>query len=206
MKKISLLLFLAIPSLLSAQVPADSGNFIIAWMPPDQGNPLDHYIWTYTINGVDDSIIGWSSAQTTRDSSAVLTNVGDWAVFKIRAISTLSDTSIQVISDTAILLESQGIDTSDHGATSQPVSFGLQAYPNPSGQSGLSIRWHIDRDDHYSIEIYDILGAKLKTIRRERMAKGSYSQLVGNNLAAGVYFAIISNYDERRVVKFTVLR
>jgi hypothetical protein len=205
MKNILMLVLLVIPSLSAARVAFDNGDLIIAWLPPDQGNPLDHYIWTYTINGIEDSITGWSSARTTSDSSAVLTNVGDWAVFKIRAISIISDTSIQVISDTAVLLESQGIDTSGYGSISRPDRFGLVAFPNPCGQSGLTINWKVDRDDQYSVELFDILGAKLKTIRRERMTKGDYSQLVGRDLAAGVYFAVIKNRDESRVVKFTVL-
>lgn len=206
MKKIFLLVFLAIPSVLAALDPTENGDLIVAWQPPDQGNPLDHYIWTYTINGVDDSIIGWSSAQTTAESSAVLTNVGDWAVFKIRAISTLSDTSIQAISDTAILLETQGIDSHDQESVLQPRGFRIEAYPNPAGQSGLTLRWHVQQDDYYAVEVFDVLGAKLKTVRRELMKKGDYSQRVGSKLAAGVYFAIINNYSERRIIKFTIVR
>lgn len=206
MKKYFLLIFLAIPSLLSARFITDNGHLIVAWLPPDYGNPLDHYVWAYTINGVSDSITGWSSAQTTSDSSAVLSNDGDWAVFKIRAISTLSDTSIQVISDTAVYIESQGIDSSNSGPTAGPLEFGLKVYPNPAGQSGVTLKWQVERGDHYSIDIYNILGAKIKTVSTGLMTRGDYSKLIENDLATGVYFAIISNHHERRVVKFTVLR
>jgi hypothetical protein len=204
MKKYFLFVFLAIPSLLAAQFPTDNGHLIIVWMPPDWGNPLNHYIWTYTINGVNDSIIGWSSAQTSMDSSAILNNVGDWAVFKIRAISTLSDTSIEVMSDTAILIETQGIDSSNYGPNSAPIRFGLEAYPNPTSKSALTLSWRVERNDYYSVEIYNILGAKLQSIRKGWMVKGSYSQLI-NDLVTGVYFGSVSSHNDRRVVKFTVI-
>lgn len=50
------------------------------------------------------------------------------------------------------------------------------------------------------------MGRKIKTLRSETMPIGYYDQHAAEGLVAGVYFAVISRNDDRRVVKFTVLR
>jgi hypothetical protein len=95
------LLLLLMPALSQAQFFDHDGQLEITWAEPGYGNPLDHYIWSYTINGVTDSITGTSAAGATADSSVTLNEVGHWAVFHIRAVSTVSDTSVVVVSDTA---------------------------------------------------------------------------------------------------------
>ncbi len=96
-----LLLLLAVPSLVNAQFNDTDGQLQASWQAPDYGNPLDHYIWSYTVNGVVDSITGSSASDVTTDNSVTLATVGDWAVFSIRAVSTVNDTSVVVVSDTA---------------------------------------------------------------------------------------------------------
>jgi len=56
------------------------------------------------------------------------------------------------------------------------------------------------------VSIYNILGRKVRTLHHEWMSVGFYSQFVGKNLKSGVYFAIISKPDDRRVFKFAVIR
>ena len=201
MKRLFIIIFLVFAAIISTLNIAQGGRLIVSWSPPDQGNPLDHYIWSYTINGVNDSLTGWSSAQTTIDSSAVLGHYGDWAVFKIRAVSTSWDTSTAAISDTAILLEAQDIEEADNAR----IAFSIATYPNPASQASVTLKWQVELEDNYTIEIYNILGARVKTMRQGRMVKGSYSQAINNELATGVYFAIISNHIQRRAVKFAII-
>jgi len=56
------------------------------------------------------------------------------------------------------------------------------------------------------VTLYDILGRKVKTLREESMSVGFYNQHIGEGLASGIYFAIITRPDDHRVVKFTILR
>ncbi|UCD95684.1 MAG: T9SS type A sorting domain-containing protein [Candidatus Zixiibacteriota bacterium] len=88
----------------------------------------------------------------------------------------------------------------------RPVAFRLQAHPNPATNAGLKLAWSVDRNDLYDVIVYNILGQMVQEISRERMSVGEYSEHIGDNLAAGVYFAVISRADARRVVKFVILR
>lgn len=81
----------------------------------------------------------------------------------------------------------------------------LQVHPNPSN-SGPAFRWQIIENAVYDLSVYDILGRKVETLRHEEMTTGFYIQRTKKELPSGVYFAVISKYDDRRVVKFAVLR
>lgn len=83
------------------------GDLKIQWVAPTGGNPLDHYEWSYDINGVVDSVTGTSSG--TFDNSVVLADVGDYAVFRIRSISTIGDVSNYAVSDTVYFDTELGI-------------------------------------------------------------------------------------------------
>jgi hypothetical protein len=102
-------LIFALASTASAQFHDNDGQLRATWASPDWGNPVDHYIWSYTVNGVADSVTGSSAAIDTVESSVTLDNLGDWAVFHIRAVSVLSDTSVEVVSDTAYFSLGTGI-------------------------------------------------------------------------------------------------
>ena len=104
-----LILLLSIPSIASAQFNDHDGQLDVTWQAPDYGNPLDHYIWSYTINNVADSVTGTSSAEDTLDNSVTLADVGDWAIFYIHAVSVVNDTSEVAISDTAYYNTEDGI-------------------------------------------------------------------------------------------------
>lgn len=84
------------------------GALKIQWVHPTGGNPLDHYEWSYDINGVTDSLTGTTTG--TVENSVTLGAVGDYAVFRIRAISTIGDVSSYAVSDTAFFDTELGID------------------------------------------------------------------------------------------------
>ena len=92
---------LLLASFSQAQFIDYDGHLLITWSEPQSGNPLDYYYWSYTINGIVDSITGTSSADDTLDNSVSLANSGDWAIFNIKAVSIFNDTSTSVSSDTA---------------------------------------------------------------------------------------------------------
>ena len=54
-----------------------------AWSAPVAGNVPTGYALAYTINGVSDSVV--VEVVGLKDSSAVLTNIGDWALLDIRS-------------------------------------------------------------------------------------------------------------------------
>jgi hypothetical protein len=100
-KLILLLMLLALPAVANAQFFDNDGQLEVIWAAPDYGNPLDHYVWSYEINGVADSVSGTAVSGATSDNSVALAEIGHWAVFRIRAVSTVSDTSVVIVSDTA---------------------------------------------------------------------------------------------------------
>jgi hypothetical protein len=103
-----LLIFIIAPNAL-AQFNDHDGHLVATWSPPSYGNTLDHYFWSYTVNGVVDSVTGTSPADATIDSTVVLAEIGHWAVFNIWAVSVINDTSVVAVSDTAYYDTEQGI-------------------------------------------------------------------------------------------------
>jgi hypothetical protein len=109
MKRLLAGILVVIPTVSTAEFHDHDGDLIAAWQPPAYGTPLDHYEWSYTINGVVDSVTGISAADDSLDNSVALTAIGDWVVFKVRAISTVQDTSTWAVSDTAVYDTDTGI-------------------------------------------------------------------------------------------------
>lgn len=103
---IVLVVFLFLASTANAQYKDDDGILVLQWGPPDDGNPVSHYVINYNVN--NDSTIQVETAQL-EDSTVVLANYGNFCVANIFAISIFSDTSIAVIPDTAYYASSTGI-------------------------------------------------------------------------------------------------
>ena len=61
----------------------DDGILGAAWSEPVTGNTPTGYALSYTINGAVDSLV--IEVQGLTDSSAVLTDIGDWAFLSIRS-------------------------------------------------------------------------------------------------------------------------
>jgi hypothetical protein len=88
----------------------------------------------------------------------------------------------------------------------RPVALWLQVHPNPTNKSGLVLNWQVEKESFYDVSIYDIMGRKVRTLRRETMPIGYYNQRMAEGMSAGVYFSVIYRDDDRRVIKFTILR
>lgn len=82
--------------------PDSDGQLGSAWDPPATGNPPVSYSLSYEINGIVDSIQIGIPATQLKDSSAVLVNIGDWAVLSITSTDQFGNTSIKAFSDTVI--------------------------------------------------------------------------------------------------------
>lgn len=82
----------------------DDGQLGLKWQAPVSGNPISGYNIHYDINGTYDSIQVTVDANVLKDSSVVLSSLGEWAVGNVRAFSIIGDTIIYsdwVSSDTA---------------------------------------------------------------------------------------------------------
>ncbi len=109
MRRLFLGILVFVPALALAQFHDHDGHLQARWQAPAVGTPLSHYLWSYTINGRADSLTGIAAAGDTLHNTVILAEVGDWAVFKIRAISVVHDTSTWAVSDTAIYDTDTGI-------------------------------------------------------------------------------------------------
>ncbi|UCD18512.1 MAG: T9SS type A sorting domain-containing protein [Candidatus Zixiibacteriota bacterium] len=93
-----------------------------------------------------------------------------------------------------------------------PRQFTLwQNYPNPFNPSTI-IRYYLPRAADVSVEIYNILGRKTRTLVTARQKGGDYvvtwdgADSDGNEVASGVYFCRVKAGDEVQTRKMVVLR
>lgn len=75
----------------------------------------------------------------------------------------------------------------------QPGNYSLQSYPNPV-QIGAHIEINLPQREHVRVEIYDILGKKVRSIAQEQLSAGNHTLRweavddAGQRLVNGVYF------------------
>ena len=89
----------------------------------------------------------------------------------------------------------------------QPGNFELtQNYPNPFNPT-TTIRFSTPKATHVVIEMFDLLGAKVKTITDAEYAAGSYRIAVdAGDLPAGVYFYSMKADDFKSMKRMTVVK
>ena len=75
------------------------------------------------------------------------------------------------------------------GIIGGPANFGLtQNYPNPFNPTTI-INYQLPRNSFVLLEVFDMLGRKVRTLVNEKEYAGTHSVRVnGSNLASGVYF------------------
>ncbi|MEW6104365.1 MAG: T9SS type A sorting domain-containing protein, partial [bacterium] len=89
------------------------------------------------------------------------------------------------------------------------------SYPNPANNA-CYIPFKLAKDANVSLEIYNILGQKVRTIELGQKPKGSYTQKdraiffdlknnAGQNLSSGLYFYKIKA-DDFSAIKSLVIR
>jgi aminopeptidase N len=82
----------------------------------------------------------------------------------------------------------------------------LAVYPNPA-QNEISIVYETDRAQQVIIEIWNMLGEKVKVLRNEKQNAGLYRYLWNEiNLSSGTYFCILRAAGRLDVKKVVILR
>jgi len=94
----------------------------------------------------------------------------------------------------------------------RPCEFSLsQNYPNPFNQT-TKIEFTLAKSSFVSLEIFDILGKKVRTLVSEHVSSGYKSVLwdgrdsFGNEVASGIYFYQLSDKDRTLTKKIVLLR
>ncbi len=93
------------------------------------------------------------------------------------------------------------------------VNFGLpkeyslgQNYPNPFNPT-TTINFSLPKSCITKLEVYNLLGEKVKTIVNERLEAGAYHlKFNGNNLTSGIYFYRLQSDSYQKVKKMLLLK
>ncbi|MFH1312506.1 MAG: FlgD immunoglobulin-like domain containing protein [Candidatus Eisenbacteria bacterium] len=92
-----------------------------------------------------------------------------------------------------------------------PRLVSYQTRPNPF-TSETVISFSITRSAHVEVLIYDVQGQRVKTLCQRHLSEGRHHvtwdgrNSTGDNVATGVYFAVISFQGRSRISKCTILR
>ena len=83
-------------------------------------------------------------------------------------------------------------------------NFQLSIFPNPVSET-LSVSYYLPQNSDVTFDIYNMLGAKVKTIVFEKQTQGKHeSPLDFDNLSNGVYFLKITSAGSSEIVKLNV--
>jgi outer membrane protein assembly factor BamB len=139
------------------------------------------------------------------DSGA--TRVEEFALFGYDSTLITTDSLAKLINATATYVRERGKEIA-----SLPQAFELgQNFPNPFN-ANTQIRFSVPKASHVKLEVYDILGRKVKTLADENMTAG-FKQVVwdgknesGDKVASGIYFYRIKAADYLTTKKMVLLK
>ena len=93
-----------------------------------------------------------------------------------------------------------------------PKQFALyQNYPNPFNPS-TAIAFQVDRPSTVTLEIYNVLGEKVRTAMHSQVTAGRYqvewdgSNDAGQPVSSGIYFAKLQMDDRSKAVKMCLMK
>jgi|GEM_PF-2163652 len=93
-----------------------------------------------------------------------------------------------------------------------PFAFALnQNYPNPFNPTTI-VSFEIPSTQHVTLDIFNILGQKVKTLVDEDMSAGRYSLIwdgknnAGRYISSGIYFSRLSSGDNTEIKKMLLLK
>jgi hypothetical protein len=195
---------------------------------PVQGYQLlDNNVYVYPTNDlVDDSV--WSimtsgnfsttGAGAPDDHSMLLTlsygdldsgatRVEEFALFGYDTTLVTTDSLARLIDATVTSVRNIRAETGN-----LPESYQLeQNFPNPFNANTL-IRFSVPRESHVRLDVFDILGRRVKTLVDERLTAG-YKQVTwdgrnehGDQVASGVYFYRIKSDESQKTRKMVLLK
>ncbi|MGE5498633.1 MAG: YCF48-related protein, partial [Syntrophothermus sp.] len=157
-------------------------------------------------------VIGYNALFDILTSYIAKTTDGgeNWSVRKLPVknaeycIYMVNDNVGYIAGDGILKTENGGLSTLPlSGKKSIPGGIALyQNYPNPFNPS-TTIRYTINRPDHVSLKIYDILGKLVKVLVDEWQREGEHKVTwTAGNLASGIYFCRLSSgkYSETKKI------
>jgi hypothetical protein len=139
------------------------------------------------------------------DSGATRTE--EFALFGYDSTLVTTDSLANLINGTATKVRERNNQTAQ-----LPKSFELnQNFPNPFN-ANTQIRFAVPKASHVRLEVFDILGRKVKTLVNENLTAG-YKQVIwdgtnesGDDVASGVYFYRIKSVDFATTKKMVLLK
>jgi hypothetical protein len=85
------------------------------------------------------------------------------------------------------------------------ADFSLSVFPNPSITNKSKIRYSLSQSSDVEIEMYNTVGAKVKSIKLEKQSAGKHESILDlETLANGIYYIKLNAADSSQVVKITV--
>lgn len=85
------------------------------------------------------------------------------------------------------------------------ADFKLNLFPNPSTTSKTTINYTLAEGSDVTVEIYNTIGAKVKSIALEKQAAGKHESILDfETLTNGIYFMKLNAGESSQVLKFTV--
>jgi len=177
----------------------------------------DQQKWLYM---TEDTIITFPDDTLTFDYSHIISTgafslaagASDTAAFAIIAADSISDL-LDLYVPAAQVLYADFL-TDIEGPAVDPVlpqEFDLaQNYPNPFNPETV-ISFDLDREQHITLEIINILGQKVETVLDKKMPAGQHkiswsSENFDSKLASGVYFYRLSGEDQTLTRKMILLK
>ncbi|MCX6296164.1 MAG: T9SS type A sorting domain-containing protein [Bacteroidetes bacterium] len=83
--------------------------------------------------------------------------------------------------------------------------FKLSVFPNPSTTSKTTINYTLKEGSDVTVDIYNTIGEKVKTIALEKQAEGKHESILDfETLTNGIYFMKLNAGDSSQVLKFSV--
>jgi len=151
--------------------------------------------WAYMTAGIVDTAI------TSPEDASIMITTGPFdipaaqtvrAAFAILGGNNLA--ALQSTADAAIQKYDLLTSVDDQVDDMLPVLFGISGnYPNPFNPSTV-IKYSVDKKEQVRLEIFDLLGRKLRTLVNEIMLPGNYEigwngkDFSGSDVSSGVYF------------------
>lgn len=103
-------------------------------------------------------------------------------------------------------------DYDTHTPGTRPIAFRMyQNFPNPFNPT-TTISYDIPHSGDIALEIYNILGARIRTLADGHAAQGSYTTLwdgkdnKGRPVASGVYFARLRSGDQVKTIRLVLVK
>lgn len=84
-------------------------------------------------------------------------------------------------------------------------NFQLALFPNPITDKKTLVTYNLKSNEEITIEVYNSLGAKVKSVLQEHQSIGKHEQQIDlSSLTSGVYFIKLRNGDKTDIIKFVI--